>query len=112
MSAASIVYQGSPSGSTVIPNGWLPFTVFVSVIVPSLVIRAALPLVVCVNQTEPSGAAAMSCGPTSVSGNSVTTPVAGSRRPTPWGVKRAVNQMRPSVAIASERGTSQVGRQR
>ena len=93
LSAASIVYQGSPPASTVIPNGSLPLTTLLSVMVPSLVMRAMLPLVVWVNQTEPSGEAAMPWGPTLVSGNSVSSPVSGSRRPTPCGVKRAVNQI-------------------
>ena len=43
--AAIMVYQGSPLGATVIPNGLLPFTTLPSVMTPALVILAALPLV-------------------------------------------------------------------
>src|SRR5829696_1447886 len=71
------------------------------------------PLVVWVNQTVPSGDAAMPSGPTLVSGNSVTAPVAspgtGTSRPTPCGTKRAVNQISPSAAMVSCRGTRSVG---
>jgi hypothetical protein len=56
------VYQGSPLGAMVIPNGSLPLTALVSVIAPALSILAMLPLVVWVNQTVPSGDAAMSRG--------------------------------------------------
>lgn len=61
--ADSIVYHGSPSGATVIPNGSLPFTALPSVMTPALVTLAILPFVAWVNQTVPSGEAAMSSGP-------------------------------------------------
>ena len=103
---ASTSYQGSPSGATVMPNGSLPFTTLPSVITPSSVIRAMLPLVFCVNQTVPSGDAAMPSGPTLVSGNSVTSPVAGTSRPTPAGCYRQSDSKPdiPSVAMVSCRG--------
>ena len=91
MFASSIAYQGSPLaplGLTVIPNGSLFLTTLPSVMTPSSVIRAMLPLVVWVNQTGPlgSGEAAMSCGPgLSFSWNSRTSFVSGSSSPTPGG---------------------------
>jgi hypothetical protein len=74
------VYQGSPFGATVTPNGVLPLTLFPSVTVPADVIRATLPASDCANQPEPSGAAAIPSGPVLASANSVTAPVAGSRK--------------------------------
>src|ERR671912_487344 len=92
--AFNIVYQGSPLGATVMPNGSLFLTTLPSVMTPSSVIRAMLPLVDWVNHTEPSEEAAMPSGPTFVSGNSRTLLfVSGSSSPTPCGAKRAVNQM-------------------
>ena len=41
--AANMVYQGSPLGATVIPNGWLPLTALASVMTPTLSILAMLP---------------------------------------------------------------------
>src|SRR5918995_349948 len=52
--AFNIVYQGSPLGATVMPNGSLFLTTLPSVMTPASVIRAMLPLVVWVNHTEPS----------------------------------------------------------
>ena len=108
--AANIVYHGSPLGATVIPNGSLPLTALVSVMTPLLSILAMLPLVVWVNQIEPSGEAAMSWGPGLLGvGNVVTTPVVGSRRPTPCGTNLEVNQICPSVAMVIARGLSPSG---
>src|SRR4051812_2380512 len=104
--AAIMVYQGSPFGATVIPNGPLPLTALPSVTTPALVILAALPEVSCVNQTLPSGEAAMPEGPVSATGNSVTELLAGLSRPTAWGVNRAVNQTCPSEATVMSRGTT------
>ena len=42
-------------------------------------------------------------------GNVVTTPVTGSRRPTPWGTNLEVNQICPSVAMVICRGLSPSG---
>src|ERR687894_1069685 len=107
--AASIVYQGSPLGATVMPNGSLFLTTLPSVMTPASVIRAMLPLVDWVNHTEPSEEAAMPSGPTFVSGNSRTLFVSGSSSPTPCGVKRAVNHISSSEATVSWRGVSWVG---
>src|SRR5918997_2264308 len=107
--AASIVYQGSPLGATVMPNGSLFLTTLPSVMTPASVIRAMLTLVVWVNHTEPSGEAAMPSGPTETSRNSRTLFVSGSSSPTPCGTKRAVNQMSPSEATVSCRGVRTVG---
>src|SRR4029453_532423 len=52
--AAIMVYQGSPLGATVIPNGPLPLTTLPSVMTPALVMPAALPLVSWVNQALPA----------------------------------------------------------
>ena len=82
MSALSSAYHGSPLGATVIPIGSLPLIRLASVMTPAGMIRATLPATDCVNQTEPSGAAAMPSGPgVPASGNGVTSPVAGSRKP-------------------------------
>jgi hypothetical protein len=70
--AAIMVYQGSPLAAAVIPNGPLPLTALPSVMTPTLVMLAALPLVSWVNHTVPSGEAAMPEGPVFVTGNSVT----------------------------------------
>ncbi len=51
-----------------------------------------------VNHTVPSGEAAMPEGPVFVTGKSVTELLDGLRRPTAWGVNRAVNQTCPSEA--------------
>ncbi len=69
---------------------------------------AMLPLAVWVNQTVPSGDAAMSSGPGWLGvGNVPTTPVTGSSRPTPcWVVNLEVNQIWPSVAMVICRGMS------
>jgi Glyoxalase/Bleomycin resistance protein/Dioxygenase superfamily len=65
-------------GATVIPNGWLPLTALASVMTPASLIRAMLPLVIWVNQTVPSGDAAMSWGPGLLGvGKMVTALVAG-----------------------------------
>src|SRR4029453_5792803 len=96
--AAIIVYQGAPAGATVIPNGPLSLTALPSVMTPALVMPAALPLVSWVNHTVPSDEAAMPEGPVLFTGNSVTELLDGSRRPTAWGVNRAVNQTCPSGA--------------
>ena len=61
--AAIIVYRGSPSGATVMPNGSLPLTTLPSVMTPSSVIWAMFSLVVWVNQIGPSGDAAIPSGP-------------------------------------------------
>jgi hypothetical protein len=61
---------GVAAGATVKPNGSLFLTTLPSVMTPASVIWAMLPLVVWVNQTVPSGDAAMPSGPTLVSGNS------------------------------------------
>src|SRR5215216_8153496 len=106
--AAIMVYQGSPLGATVIPNGPLPLTALPSVMTPALVILAALPLVSWVNHTVPSGEAAMPEGPVLVTGNSVTELFDGLRRPTAWGVNRAVNQTWPSEATVMLRGATVV----
>src|SRR3954453_4345557 len=103
-----MVYQGSPLGATVIPNGPLPLTALPSVITPALLILAALPLVSWVNHTVPSGEAAMPEGPLSVTRNSVSELLDGLRRPTAWGVNRAVNQTWPSEATVMSRGTTVV----
>src|SRR5215218_6047629 len=101
-----MVYQGLPSGATVIPNGPLSLTALPSVMTPPLVMRAALPVVSWVNHTVPAGEAAMPEGPVFVTGNSVTELVAGLRRPTAWGVNRAVNQSCPSAATVMLRGAT------
>src|SRR6187551_1973038 len=75
---------------------------------PSFVIRAALPRVSCVNHTLPSGEAAMPEGPVFATGKSVTELSEGSRRPTAWGVNRAVNQTWPSAATVTSRGATVV----
>src|SRR5215213_4742430 len=75
---------------------------------PSFVIRAALPLVSCVNHTEPSGEAAMPEGPVFATRKSVTELSDGLRRPTAWGVNRAVNQTCPSEATVMSRGATVV----
>src|SRR4029453_9462279 len=107
--AASMAYQGSPLAATVIPNGPLPLTALPSVMTPALVMRAALPLVSWVNHTVPSGAAAMPEGPGLLGVRKmVATPVDGSRRPTAWGVNRAVNQTCPSEATVMLRGATVV----
>ena len=103
------VFQIEPRDTAEAVGEALEMTTLLSVTTPASVIWAVLPLVVWVNQTVPSGEAAMPSGPTLVSGNSVTSPVAGTSRPTPCGVKRAVNQMSPSAAMVSCRGTSVVG---
>src|SRR6185295_8159633 len=94
-----MVYQGSPLGATVIPNGPLPLTALPSVMTPALVILAALPKVSWVNHTVPSGEAAIPEGPVFVTGKRVTELLVGLRRPTAWGVNRAVNQTCPSVSM-------------
>src|SRR5262245_42854406 len=94
-----MVYQGSPLGATVISNGPLPLTALPSVMTPALVMLAALPLVSWVNHTVPSGEAAMPEGPVLVTRNSVTELLDGLRRPTAWGVNRAVNQTCPSATV-------------
>ena len=106
--AAIIVYQGSPLAATVIPNGPLPLTALPSVMTPALVILAALPLVSWANHTLPSGEAAMPEGPVFVTRKSVTVLVDGLRRPTAWGVNRAVNQTCPSEATVMSRGATVV----
>src|SRR5947208_14304017 len=86
------------------PKGSLPLIRRASVIKPPVVIRAMLPALDWVNHSEPSGAAAMPSGPApGASGNSVTTLVDGSRRPTAL-VNRSVNHTVPSVAMAICRG--------
>src|SRR4029453_10680161 len=107
--AAIMVYQGSPLGATAIPNGPLPLTALPSVMTPALVILAALPRVSWVNHTVPSGEAAMPDGPVFVTGKSVTELLDGLRRPTAWGVNRAVNQTCPSRATGMSRGATVVG---
>src|SRR5215216_2992213 len=107
--AAIMVYQGSPLGATVIPNGPLPLTALPSVMTPALVMLAALPLVSWVNHTLPSGEAAMPEGPGLLGVRKmVTALLAGSRRPTAWGVNRAVNQTCPSAATVRLRGATVV----
>src|SRR4029453_6171998 len=70
---------------------------------------AALPLVSWVNHTVPSGEAAMPEGPGLLGVRKiVTTPVDGLRRPTAWGVNRAVNQTCPSAATVMLRGATVV----
>src|SRR5215211_1285629 len=103
-----MVYQGSPLGATVIPNGPLPLTALPSVMTPALVMLAALPLVSWVNHTVPLGEAVMPEGPVLVTGNSVTELLDGSRRPAAWGVNRAVNQTCPSAATVMLRGATVV----
>src|SRR6187549_3926523 len=103
-----MVYQGSPLGATVIPNGPLPLTTLPSVMTPALVILAALPLVSCVNHTVPSGEAAMPEGPVFATGKRVTELLDGLRRPTACGVNRAVNQTWPSEATVRSRGATVV----
>src|SRR4051812_36966765 len=90
------------------PNGPLFFTTLASVITPALVMLAMLPFVPWVNQTDPSGEDAMPSGPTLVSGNRVTELSTGLRRPTAWGVNRAVNQTCPSAATVIARGATVV----
>src|SRR5215208_5110946 len=82
-----MVYQGSPFGATVIPNG-------------------PLPLVSWVNHTVPSGDAPMPEGPVFATGKRVTESLDGLRRPTAWGVNRAVNQTCPSEATVVSRGAT------
>ena len=53
MLASNIVYQGSPLGATVIPNGKLFFTTLPSVMVPESVILATLPLVLAERYGKP-----------------------------------------------------------
>src|SRR4029078_9386279 len=101
-----IVYQGSPLGATVIPKGPLPLTVLPWVMTPALVMLVALRLVSWVNHTVPSGEAAMPEGPVLVTRNSVTELLDGLRRPTAWGVNRAVNQTCPSEATVMLRGAT------
>ena len=64
MFALIIVYHTDrPSGPIVIPKGSLFLTRLPSVITPSGVILATLPVRVCVNHTLPSGAADDILGP-------------------------------------------------
>src|SRR4051794_15794680 len=66
---------------------------------PALSILATFPLVVWLNQTVPSGDAAMPSGPGLLGVRKrVTAPLPGLRRPTAWGVNLAVNQTCPSDA--------------
>src|SRR3954468_10488098 len=101
-----MVYQGSPLGATVIPNGPLPLTALPSVMTPALVMLAALPLVSWVNHTVPSGEAAMPEGPVFAAGNSVTALAGGARRATACGVNRAVSQACASEATVMLRGAT------
>ena len=82
-----------------------------SVTTPASVIRAMLPLVVWVNHTEPSGEAAMSCGPgLSVSGNCGPRRCPGRARRPPGRSKRALNQTSPSGRRRSDpAGRASVG---
>src|SRR4029434_6075354 len=80
--AAIVVYQGAPLGATVIPSGPLPLTALPSVMMPALVMLAALPLVSWVNHTVPSGEAAMPEGPVVATRHRVTELLDGSRLPT------------------------------
>src|SRR4029450_13448479 len=75
---------------------------------PAFVIRAAFPLVSCVNHTEPSSEAAMPEGPVFATGKSVTELSAGLRGPPAWGLNRAVNQPCPSAATVRSRGATVV----
>src|SRR5262249_8636428 len=102
--ALSSVYQGLPSGATVIPTGSLSLTPRPSVTTPAAVIRATLPATDWENHTEPSGAPAMPSGPAgAVSANSVSWFVDGSRKPTAL-LNRSVNHTAPLVAMAIPRG--------
>jgi hypothetical protein len=70
------------AAAAVIPNGPLPLTAVPSVMTPTLVMLAALPLVSWVNHMVPLGEAAMPEGPVFVTGNSVTELLEWLRRPT------------------------------
>src|SRR5436190_1991329 len=87
-----MVYQGSPLGATVIPNGPLPLTALPSVTTPALVILAALPKVSWVNHTVPSGEAAMPEGPVLLVPGALTSPG--------W-----VNQALPPTSTATSAGS-------